>query len=162
MKLRTGLAFAVIACVVAGGGVLTANYDEWFVTPGLIEAKRGHVVQQMRDPSSVQFRDERLAGNGWLCGELNGKNAYGAYVGFKRFMSLKYDDAWVEGSGYAGKPEARSTARIIEHLDAQNEALRRMKAAQETTPNLPPLSREELDKRSEQDLFKQRWQKHCT
>lgn len=44
----------------------------------------------LRDPSSAQFRDvatTRLASGGVaVCGEINGKNAYGAYEGFQRFV----------------------------------------------------------------------------
>ncbi|MBU4610533.1 hypothetical protein IMZ29_08270 [Achromobacter sp. GG226] len=46
----------------------------------------------MRDPQSVQFRNVRVLketkkpGSKAVCGELNAKNGYGAYVGFKRFM----------------------------------------------------------------------------
>ena len=93
------------------------KYDEWFVYPGLIQSKRGHAVQNLRDPATVQFKNEQLTSLGWLCGEMNGKNAYGAYTGFKRFVSRSYDDAYIEGSGYAGKPDARSAAQIIADLE---------------------------------------------
>lgn len=43
------------------------------------------VAARMRDPSSVQFRD--LTGEGdTVCGEVNAKNGFGAYVGFQRFV----------------------------------------------------------------------------
>jgi hypothetical protein len=59
------------------------------------------VKNQSRDPVSVQFRDVMLfhqnldSGNGIplpgggysLCGEFNAKNAFGAYVGYTRFVS---------------------------------------------------------------------------
>lgn len=43
------------------------------------------VAASLRDPSSAQFRNvvERSTAT---CGEVNGKNAFGAYVGFKRFV----------------------------------------------------------------------------
>ena len=49
---------------------------------GAIEEK---VAAQLRDPESAQFRNlhgEKTA----TCGEVNGKNAFGAYVGFRRFV----------------------------------------------------------------------------
>ncbi len=52
--------------------------------------------RDLLDPSSVQFRDVLVRhqhatsaafGNApVVCGELNAKNSYGAYVGFKRFV----------------------------------------------------------------------------
>lgn len=152
--------FAVLAVVVST--TLMVKYDDWFVTPKLIEAKRGYVVQQMRDPATVQFRGERLTQGGWLCGELNGKNGYGAYTGFKRFVSFGYDDAWIEGSGYAGKPDARSTTQIIEDLDEKIAAIKKIKAVREKVPGTEALAKESMDALVQEELFNQRWQKHCS
>ena len=52
-----------------------------------INERRGYVSNQMRNPESVKFRSEVLMNSGWLCGEVNSQNAYGGYVGYKRFMS---------------------------------------------------------------------------
>jgi hypothetical protein len=47
-------------------------------------------ASQLRDPSSAQFRNvERVVqpdGRVSVCGEINGKNAYGGYAGFTRFV----------------------------------------------------------------------------
>lgn len=53
------------------------------------------VANQLRDPESAQFRNmtetrkTSLLEHGvvTVCGEVNGKNAYGGYVGFQRFVS---------------------------------------------------------------------------
>lgn len=43
------------------------------------------VADSLRDPASAQFRD--VVGHGdAVCGEVNGKNGYGAYAGFKHFI----------------------------------------------------------------------------
>ena len=49
-----------------------------------VEAKAA-VADSLRDPSSAEFR-EVFEGPTATCGEVNGKNAYGAYAGFKRFV----------------------------------------------------------------------------
>lgn len=42
-----------------------------------------------KDPSTVQFRNLATVVDGSIvCGELNAKNGYGAYSGFKRFYTL--------------------------------------------------------------------------
>lgn len=48
------------------------------------DAVKKIAAQDMKDPSSAQFRNLkiRLAS---LCGEINAKNSFGAYTGFKRF-----------------------------------------------------------------------------
>lgn len=43
-------------------------------------------ADQMKDPASVMFRNVGSR-EGIVCGEINGKNAFGAYVGFQRFIS---------------------------------------------------------------------------
>jgi hypothetical protein len=41
----------------------------------------------LKDPQSAQFRNERLtADSKTLCGEVNGKNGYGGYVGFRPYL----------------------------------------------------------------------------
>jgi hypothetical protein len=56
---------------------------------GADEGKR-IAAASLRDPRSAQFQDvqtTRLQSGGVaVCGEINGKNAFGAYVGFKRFV----------------------------------------------------------------------------
>lgn|GEM_PF-3273393 len=42
-------------------------------------------TEQLTDPSSAQFRNERSKKDGWVCGEVNSKNTMGGYVGFKRY-----------------------------------------------------------------------------
>jgi|GEM_PF-2541576 len=64
---------------------------------------------QLLDPSSAQFRktflrpgpkatDEKADGPRWIvCGEINGKNRNGAYVGFSRFLAdPDGDEAYLE------------------------------------------------------------------
>ena len=43
------------------------------------------VASNLRDPSSAEFRNI-LAGSDATCGEVNAKNAFGAYAGFKHFV----------------------------------------------------------------------------
>lgn len=43
------------------------------------------VADGLRDPASAQFRDVRMNGEA-VCGEVNGKNGFGAYAGFRHFV----------------------------------------------------------------------------
>ena len=51
------------------------------------------VAQALRDPGSAQFRKltREEIGNTWelVCGEVNGKNAFGGYVGFRPFKAMR-------------------------------------------------------------------------
>ncbi|WP_338762076.1 hypothetical protein [Massilia sp. METH4] len=48
---------------------------------------RARVRANSKDPDSLQFRNEFTARAGMHCGEVNGKNSFGGYTGFKRFIT---------------------------------------------------------------------------
>lgn len=47
---------------------------------------RAEFSKILRDPESLQLRNISIGFNESICGEYNAKNAYGAHVGFKRFV----------------------------------------------------------------------------
>ena len=55
---------------------------------GMLEPEHSHIEEavaaELRDPSSAQFRNIR-EGTETACGEVNAKNAFGAYTGFRQF-----------------------------------------------------------------------------
>lgn len=56
----------------------------------LIESAKQAAAYDLKDPSSAQFRNVRLVSYSdgrVVCGEINAKNSYGAYVGFSAFMA---------------------------------------------------------------------------
>lgn len=65
-------------------GLLTAG-----CTPAEHKAAEEAVRQSMKDPDAAQFKNiksvKTLKAIPVVCGEVNGKNSYGGFVGFKRF-----------------------------------------------------------------------------
>lgn len=61
------------------------------ISPGQEEAiarLQRDTTLALKDPSSAQFRNLRLrSGNTVLCGEVNSKNKFGGYVGFRPFVT---------------------------------------------------------------------------
>lgn len=50
-------------------------------------AFKGRIVRMMKDPESVQFRELKFnSERDVLCGEVNARNGFGGYVGYKRFF----------------------------------------------------------------------------
>ena len=53
------------------------------------EAKHA-MADELRDPDSAQFRNvvdgKSINGQETVCGEVNGKNGFGAYVGYRKFI----------------------------------------------------------------------------
>lgn len=59
--------------------------EEKVIDEALASARHG-----MKDPDAAQFRNVRLVaynGGHVVCGEVNGKNSYGAYVGYTPFVA---------------------------------------------------------------------------
>jgi hypothetical protein len=53
-----------------------------------VKKSKERITSSMKDPSSVLYRNLFISNQNTmtLCGELNAKNSYGGYVGFRRFM----------------------------------------------------------------------------
>lgn len=60
--------------------------------PGKLAAFKAAAADAMKDPQSVQFRKLRGVKDAkeheGLCGEMNAKNSYGGYTGFKSFYAI--------------------------------------------------------------------------
>ena len=91
--MRVSIFATLAACLAACGSGENTDFvadaaredSAEFVT----EAKAA-AAHDLRDPSTAQIRELRLGewgGNRVLCGEVNGKNAYGAYAGFTGFVA---------------------------------------------------------------------------
>ena len=51
-----------------------------------IERYKAKAAENLKDPASAQFRALKLIpGNDALCGQINAKNSFGGYVGFRAF-----------------------------------------------------------------------------
>lgn len=52
------------------------------------------VAYNLIDPDSAKFREVRTTDVGAVCGQVNGKNRMGAYVGFKDFVAFENGGEW--------------------------------------------------------------------
>lgn len=56
----------------------------------VLEKSKNSIANTLKDPESAKFRNVRLVKyleGSVICGEVNGKNSYGGYVGFKPFVA---------------------------------------------------------------------------
>lgn len=79
----------------------------------LIEKVKQTVTQSLVDPGSAQFRNVVAYSEGVVCGEVNGKNRQGEWVGFKKFVfnaddsgEVRYDE-WNPGLWCSNEPRKR-------------------------------------------------------
>jgi hypothetical protein len=101
-----GLVIAISSSLGGPEPVDTTRYEN--------EAK-AFIIKDMLDPSSVQFRDVSTSDK-CVTGEINAKNSFGAYVGFKGFY---YSAAkhWGQIRAEMPEPMTMSSAQFQRELD---------------------------------------------
>lgn len=71
------------------------------------------VRSALKDPASAQFKDIRIADvTGSVCGQVNAKNSYGGYTGFKLFATNNGQTVIDDGSSSALTVIANHCAQI--------------------------------------------------
>lgn len=90
--------FFVVGVLLIGGA--------WYQSP--IWSAEAAVRERMIDPAAAEFRNVRRGEQGAICGEVNGKNGFGAYKGFVPFF--------VDASGIAMIHPGDSAAVFNEKL----------------------------------------------
>lgn len=83
MKLIVKILSALILLtLLLTGYVFVFDVPAWAVNPILSYLAEGQVKAHLADPESAVFRNK----NG-VCGEVNSKNNFGGYTGFKRYVA---------------------------------------------------------------------------
>jgi hypothetical protein len=96
MRVVSMLILGIVA--LAGCGKNSADGNEV-----RIERAKKVVAEAMRDPDSTKFRDVVAYNKNGVCGEVNAKNAYGGYVGYKRFMVTTAARSGLNPAGLKGR-----------------------------------------------------------
>ncbi|MBQ4854060.1 hypothetical protein IMW82_05180 [Rhodanobacter sp. B2A1Ga4] len=65
-------------------------------------------VQTLKDPDSVKLKNVRISKDN-VCGEVNAKNSYGAYVGYTTFYGM-----------YFAKDKDGNPVAMIMHIDSDD------------------------------------------
>lgn len=90
---------------------------------GCDQAKRQaqeKVAAGLRDPSSAQFQKVEVRKSGAVCGEVNGRNGYGGYVGFKQFVVTPAGEVSIDPDDPA--PVVPGQAPTVEQIQAAGDA----------------------------------------
>lgn len=105
-KFSVGFSIAVgalvVIMIVAFGGAeekrVDRTRDEGLTDIKLQRMAREFVLGTLRDPGSAQFRNQRGG-----CGEVNAKNSFGGYPGYRRFIAASKELVFIEGeNGLSG------------------------------------------------------------
>lgn len=84
--MRLLAVLGVVAAIAAAPVVFAQNYS------AMVAKAKAVVSHDFKDPESAKFRNLGIYRSKtgkpepYVCGEVNAKNSYGAYVGYKRFV----------------------------------------------------------------------------
>jgi hypothetical protein len=150
-----GLAITALALAVTGCG-------------GDIDRARTSVASHLKDPDSAKFRNERQVSDVAVCGEVNGKNMFGAYSGFAQFLAMKRPG----GFDVIIDPDMtdRFAGSVCGYAKAETEAKTKIKAPQPAVEipgvrwsvQLASVSSEETAEAISRDLASSGWTPYTT
>ena len=84
-SIEKGLIDTIDALIKLNFIILKDKEDE-----ELIKLAQDDIMEELIDPDSANFRNEKIIRNDnglYVCGEVNAKNSFGGYVGFKPYFS---------------------------------------------------------------------------
>lgn len=164
-KITIGISVAVLLAI--------AGYYAWNHLYLLPKARKV-AADTMRDPGSVQFRNEALLSEPQgACGELNAKNGLGAYTGFTRYIAMTAGNYAIEGGPVIGWRGYDETDRLWAALTAQQEFAKGARARRAALEQVQGLAADQLEsipltidateaqKIADMDKFKALWKSLC-
>lgn len=80
---------------------------------------RKPILEQLKDPYTAQFENEIVADDGELCGTVNSKNEFGAYVGARKFLVVPGEYARLRGLPMIVLQESRQLSADLEGIGAR-------------------------------------------
>lgn len=95
LGIRSGAAAALglallLACVLVACDKSAAQKQQEAAAK-LTSLGEKYVKEKIMEPSSAQFRNQFIGKQGAPCGEVNAKDAFGAYIGFQRYIAVARD-----------------------------------------------------------------------
>jgi len=82
------LALLVLVLLTIAGCGETPAQKKHKEAAALIAMGEKYVKEKIREPASAQFRNQFIGKGGAPCGEVNAKDAFGAYLGYQRYISV--------------------------------------------------------------------------
>lgn len=73
------------------------------------------MMNRLKDPESTKFRNEKRYETGYVCGEFNSKNSYGAYTGYIRYTA-KAPDIYYTENGDSGALDLENFQLLIDDI----------------------------------------------
>lgn len=90
-ELAIACGLAVALCVGLSACGKTDEEKRQEQTANLIRLGEKYVREKVREPQAALFRNQFVGKTGAPCGEVNAKDAFGAYIGYQRYISVARD-----------------------------------------------------------------------
>ena len=100
LKEKSFLVLVIVFSIISVFVISTIIYDNYPKENALITEIKQNIRADLKDPNSAEFRNVFITSVGHICGEVNAKNSFGAYTGFKRFFATSPDLISIEGVIY--------------------------------------------------------------
>ncbi len=94
----------VVAVSITGCGKTEAQKQEE-TNANLVVMGEQYVRARLKDPNSAEFRNQFIGKKGLPCGEVNAKNSFGGFIGFKRFIVVSKEMTVMEADMKEGEFE---------------------------------------------------------
>lgn len=83
---RPTVALTLLAALIVGGAYFYARQAGWV---GLESEARDALAYTLKDAPTAQFRKLSKDSLGTICGEVNARNGFGAYTGYRQFYAWR-------------------------------------------------------------------------
>jgi hypothetical protein len=87
LRVMAAIAAMTAMATLSGCGETPAQKKHKEAT-AIIAMGEKYVKEKIREPASAQFRNQFIGKGGAPCGEVNAKDAFGAYLGYQRYISV--------------------------------------------------------------------------
>jgi hypothetical protein len=87
LRVMAAIAATIAVAALSGCGETPAQKRHKEAT-AIIAMGEKYVKEKIREPASAQFRNQFIGKGGAPCGEVNAKDAFGAYLGYQRYISV--------------------------------------------------------------------------
>lgn len=90
-RLGAVLALVVLPALLLAACGKTAEQKQREEAATLTSLGEKYVKEKILEPGQAQFRNQFIGKGGAPCGEVNAKDAFGAYIGYQRYISVARD-----------------------------------------------------------------------
>lgn len=99
MRLSLAQVLTFLLFAIEGASAAPAKQSKE-VDAAKVQVVKMFIANSLKDPDSAKFRGVKMKW-GTVCGEVNAKNSYGGYAGYRRFYAIDGTDVHMEETRFS-------------------------------------------------------------